>query len=144
MTTSSTPFTARFRVLYQPEATDSGSGSDVFPTVYWFNHAGGTTNTLAFRVRSDPPPRPMRLLTPRLPEREDDLDMTFEGDLEQLAQKFANQIAEDYHSTERENSPPVVIVGHSYGGAVAYRVTKHLTRLGISPHRLVICSTRSP
>tara|TARA_R110002073_G_scaffold265031_1_gene428146 strand:- start:2602 stop:3405 length:804 start_codon:yes stop_codon:yes gene_type:complete len=144
MTLSSTSFTARFRVLSEPERPNAASGDDRCPTVYWFNHAGGTTNTLAFRVRSDPPPRPMRLLTPRLPEREEDLDVTFDGDLEQLAQKFATQIAADFETVPADQRPPVVIIGHSYGGAVAYRVTKQLTRLGISPHRLVICSTRSP
>ena len=86
----------------------------------------------------------MRLLTPRLPERDEDLDVTFEGDLEQLAQKFATQIAADNSTQAAKKRSPLVIIGHSYGGAVAYRVTKHLIDLGVPPHRLVICSTRSP
>ena len=122
--------------------SDVDDSSSHKPIIFWLTHAGGTSNTLAFRMRSCKLSRPMHVLTPRLPQREDHLDVDFDSDINEHSKIVAARILE--RASCDSGTTPFAIVGHSYGGALAYRVTRILEQHTVMPHRLIICSTRSP
>jgi len=110
----------------------------------WFHHAGGASNTLAFRFRqAEAALRAMpafEVLTPIPPLREDAGDEDFDGTLHELADLYTAVLSEE-HSIGAE---PFVVVGHSYGTVLAYEVTSRLIARGIRPHRLVVMSFPAP
>jgi surfactin synthase thioesterase subunit len=77
-----------------------------------------------------------------MPAREELADVTFHGDLNQMASLLARQI--EAERNQQDSDDPFVLIGHSYGGILAYRVASDLSARGIIPHRLVVLSSPAP
>ncbi|MEM9646270.1 MAG: alpha/beta fold hydrolase [Planctomycetota bacterium] len=121
------------------------SPSDADYQCVWFNHAGGTPNTLAYRFRqaseelSNNGLPLAEVLTPVVPLREDAATEVFAGEVHDLADQYVETLIQD-----GIGSKPVVIIGHSYGTVLAYEVTCRLVARGIMPHRLIVMSFPAP
>lgn len=109
-------------------------------TCYWMTHAGGGTNTLAHRIRTDVADSTITIRSPWMPAREQLADVSFDGDLNELAQILGDQIIADRES----ESVPFVLIGHSFGSVLAYRIVAHLVSKDVMPHRLVALSFPAP
>jgi surfactin synthase thioesterase subunit len=124
----------RFRLINEP----ANSVADA----YWLTHAGGGTNTLVHRMRTLRADHPVQVRAPWMPAREELADVTFDGDLNELATLLGAQIASERERDGSEN--PFVLIGHSFGCVLAFRVACDLVARGIMPHRLVVLSFPSP
>lgn len=138
-------YQARFREIASPNSTATSQDRPI--NVAWFTHAGGASNTLAFRFRQvmqsgglDALGNRVRVVTPMPPLREDASDESFDGDLIQLAELYATGLINDANISDA----PLVVVGHSFGTVVAYEVTRCLIARGLKPHRLVVMSFPAP
>lgn len=143
-------YQVRLREVCSPpdDPTSTGPPVNVAPiNVAWFTHAGGASNTLAFRFRQATQSghlgthgRPVRVITPMPPLREEASGESFDGDLFDLATAYADALIK-----ERESDPsPLIVIGHSFGTVIAYEVTRCLIARGILPHRLVVMSFPAP
>lgn len=128
--------------MYTPSFRTIDSTAQPRAEVIWIHHAGGTTNTLAHRMRMAGSQCDIRLRTPRMPAREELVDVSFDGDLDQLAALLAGAIVEQ--RAEQQEPLPLVLVGHSFGSVIAYRMAIHLARREIVPRRLVVMSFPPP
>lgn len=127
-----TDFVPEFRTILQPDAP---AVADVF----WITHAGGGANTLAFRAKQISAKAPLWLSTPRMPAREEQLELSFEGELHDVAKRLADSIVAA-HDADGRRDLPVVVIGHSFGSVLAYRTTRELIQQGVIPHRLMVLS----
>ncbi len=131
--------------------------SDSLIDVYWITHAGGGVNTLAHRMRllAESPSTPANLgnvWTLAMPAREDLAGETFDGELDDLAVAVAGAIAAQ--RVADRPGVPFVVVGHSFGSVLAYRIVCHLTTSNlasgnlasgdVSPRRMVVMSFPAP
>ncbi|MCG8650841.1 MAG: alpha/beta fold hydrolase [Pirellulales bacterium] len=139
-------YTPRFRLLHEP--------SSPVAEVVWINHAGGATNTLLHRVRALSPEHGLRILTPWMPAREELAQESYDGGLDDLAGQLAERIQQERSEQQERNerqergqqgeAPPLVLVGHSFGSVIAYRMACLLSAQGTVVHRLVVLSFPSP
>ncbi|MGI9472265.1 MAG: thioesterase II family protein [Rubripirellula sp.] len=122
----------QLRLIFEPV--------DPVANVYWFTHAGGGTSALMQRFRDVDLALPVRVHSPWMPRREKLVRQAFEGDLPDLARLMVDQIAD----RQQVDSLPLVLVGHSFGGALAFRIASELVARGIPIHRLIVLATPSP
>ncbi len=127
-------FAPRFRLIHDPASPRVD--------VVWINHAGGATNTLAHRLRGLDAPPPARIQSPWMPVREELLDVTFDGNLDEMASLLAGAIGQSRR--EQADDLPLVLVGHSFGSLIAYRIACELAAVQVSVHRLAVLSFPAP
>lgn len=108
--------------------------------VYWFTHAGGGTSVLLQRFREAEFEKPVRVFSPWMPSREKMVRVSFEGELNDLARELRRQLLE----AQETDALPMVLVGHSFGGAIAFRLASELIDCGVRPHRLIVMATPAP
>ncbi len=125
-------FEPRFRLINESSS----------PTVdaYWLTHAGGGTNTLVHRMRAIKDDLRIQVRSPWMPAREELADVTFNGDLNEMASLLGERIAVERQGAEH----PFVLIGHSFGSVLAYRVACDLGARGLVPHRMVVLSFPAP
>lgn len=114
--------------------------ADPVANVYWFTHAGGGTSVLLQRLREAEITPPVRVFSPWMPYREKMVRASFDGDLNDLARELRLQMLE----SQEMDALPTVLVGHSFGGAIAFRLAIELIECGLRPHRLIVMATPSP
>jgi surfactin synthase thioesterase subunit len=127
-------FTPSFRLIHDP--------TTALADVYWITHAGGGTNTLVNRLRSLNGQLAARVYSPGMPAREELADVQFDGDLEEIAAALGRQIAIERQQEGLDR--PFVLVGHSFGSVLAYRIAWELVARQLNPHRLVVLSFPAP
>jgi surfactin synthase thioesterase subunit len=124
----------RFRTIHQSAAPQAD--------VLWINHAGGTTNALAHRAGFLSGDLPIRLWTPWMPAREQFSDQGFDGGLEEMARALVDLVVAE--RSAQATPAPLVLVGHSFGSVIAYRIACGLAARAIPVHRLVVLAFPSP
>ncbi|WP_330456382.1 thioesterase domain-containing protein [Streptomyces sp. NBC_00820] len=101
-----------------------------------FPHAGSGAG--AFRAWPDLLPPWLEQLTVQYPGREDRFGEPLVTEMSAMAEGVADEIA-------RLDGTPLVLFGHSMGGAVAHEVALRLRRLGLpEPAHLVVSAREAP
>ena len=105
---------------------------------YWVHFAGGTLISLVRTVRESVDDLPIEVFGCAMPAREDLSDLSFETSINEMAIAMARSIRD--HRTHHQDHRPYVMIGHSFGSVLAYKITEDMMRLGDPPSRLVVLS----
>ncbi|MFJ8334373.1 thioesterase II family protein [Streptomyces sp. NPDC094437] len=103
--------------------------------VFCFPHAGsGASAFTAWRARL---PEPLELCPVQLPGRESRFGDPMPDTMEELTEQTAQALLPFLR-------PPFVLLGHSFGGLLAYALTRYLRERGLPPPRALLISGARP
>jgi medium-chain acyl-[acyl-carrier-protein] hydrolase len=102
--------------------------------IYWFPHAGGSSSTLVRPARQIRQSINLRVAV--LPGREDRI--------QEAPALFADQLIDTFSKDISPTERPVILIGHSMGGSLAYRITQRLMAEQRPPALLTVVAATPP